>query len=79
MDRGAWWATVQGVAKRVGHDLVTKQQYSLMPVSNHFFTTRLSACAFPVKTRDSLNVFALNSPKYLHDQATMGVSSERCT
>ena len=23
MDRGAWWATVQGVA-RVGHDLVTK-------------------------------------------------------
>ena len=25
MDRGAWWATVQGVA-RVWHDLVTKQQ-----------------------------------------------------
>ena len=23
MDRGAWWATVQGVT-RVGHDLVTK-------------------------------------------------------
>ena len=23
MDRGAWWATVPGVA-RVGHDLVTK-------------------------------------------------------
>ena len=23
MDRGAWWATVDG-AKRVGHDLVTK-------------------------------------------------------
>ena len=23
MDRGAWWATVHGVA-RVGHDLVTK-------------------------------------------------------
>ena len=23
MDRGAWWATVQGVI-RVGHDLVTK-------------------------------------------------------
>ena len=23
MDRGAWWATVQGVA-RVGYDLVTK-------------------------------------------------------
>ena len=23
MDRGAWWATVRGVA-RVGHDLVTK-------------------------------------------------------
>ena len=26
MDRGAWQATVYGVAKRVGHDLVTKQQ-----------------------------------------------------
>ena len=26
MDRGAWWATVHGVAK-VRHDLVTKQQY----------------------------------------------------
>ena len=25
MDRGAWWATVHGVA-RVGHDLETKQQ-----------------------------------------------------
>ena len=25
MDRGAWWATVHGVA-RVRHDLVTKQQ-----------------------------------------------------
>ena len=27
MDRGAWWATVHGVAKR--HDLVTKQQQHL--------------------------------------------------
>ena len=26
MDRGAWQATVHGVAKRVGHDLATKQQ-----------------------------------------------------
>ena len=25
MDRGAWWATVHGVA-RVRHDLITKQQ-----------------------------------------------------
>ena len=25
MDRGAWQATVHGVTKRVGHDLVTKQ------------------------------------------------------
>ena len=25
MDRGAWWATVQGV-KRVRHDLATKQE-----------------------------------------------------
>ena len=26
MDRGAWWATVHGIAKRVGHNLATKQQ-----------------------------------------------------
>ena len=26
MDRGAWRATVHGVAKRAGHDLATKQQ-----------------------------------------------------
>ena len=26
MDRGAWWAAVHEVAKRVGHNLVTKQQ-----------------------------------------------------
>ena len=26
MDRGAWWATVHGVAERDTHDLVTKQQ-----------------------------------------------------
>ena len=25
MDRGAWWATVHGVAKRVRYDLGTKQ------------------------------------------------------
>ena len=26
MDRGAWPATFHGVAKRVGHNLATKQQ-----------------------------------------------------
>ena len=26
MDRGAWWATVHGVVKRVRHNLATKQQ-----------------------------------------------------
>ena len=26
MDRGAWWATIQGSGKRVRHDLMTKQQ-----------------------------------------------------
>ena len=26
MDRGAWWAIVQRVAKRVGQDLATKQK-----------------------------------------------------
>ena len=29
MDRGAWWATVHGVA-RVGHDLLTKQHIFLV-------------------------------------------------
>ena len=26
MDREAWWATVHGGSKRVGYDLMTKQQ-----------------------------------------------------
>ena len=26
MDRGAWWATVRGVTKRVGQDSATEQQ-----------------------------------------------------
>jgi len=29
MDRGAWWATVHGVA-RVGHNLATKEQHRLV-------------------------------------------------
>ena len=29
MDRGVWQATVHGVAKRVSHDLVTKQQQQI--------------------------------------------------
>ena len=29
MDRGAWWATVHEVIKRVRQDLATKQQLSL--------------------------------------------------
>ena len=28
MDRGAWWATLHGVPKKAGHDLVTKQRQS---------------------------------------------------
>ena len=32
MDRGAWWATVHGIAERVGHDLATKQQHILTSV-----------------------------------------------
>ena len=30
MDREAWWATVQGGHKRVGHNLVSKQQQSMV-------------------------------------------------
>ena len=30
MDRGAWWATVHGGHKKVGHDSVTKQQQELI-------------------------------------------------
>ena len=29
MGRGAWWAVVHGVAKRVGHKLATKQQVNI--------------------------------------------------
>ena len=40
MDRGTWWATVHGVAKRVGHDFVTKQQFFFLKPpkpSSHLF------------------------------------------
>ena len=30
MDRGTWWATVQGGHKRVGHNLVSKQQQCMV-------------------------------------------------
>ena len=39
MDRGTWQATVHGVAKKIGHDLVTKQHHHHLfshPLS-HFF------------------------------------------
>ena len=26
MDKGVWWAIVHGITKKIGHDLVTKQQ-----------------------------------------------------
>ena len=29
MDRGAWWATVRGVTKRVGHDSATENNNEL--------------------------------------------------
>ena len=35
MDRGDWWTIVYGVAKRVGHDLVTKQHHHH---KMHYFT-----------------------------------------
>ena len=35
MDRGAWRATVHGAAKRVRHDLATKQQHSNWPLLFH--------------------------------------------
>ena len=31
---GAWWATVHGIAKRVRHNLATKQQDSCSPISS---------------------------------------------
>ena len=31
IDRGVWWATVQG-SQRVGHDRVTKHAYKHMPI-----------------------------------------------
>ena len=30
-DREAWWATIYGVAKEVGHNLATKQLFAKVP------------------------------------------------
>ena len=35
MDRGAWWATVHGVA-RVRHDLVTKEQQQQLQTLSYY-------------------------------------------
>ena len=32
VDRGAWWAIVHGVTKRVSHNLATKQQHGVISV-----------------------------------------------
>ena len=54
MDRGVWWATVQGARKRVRHDLATKQQFCLSELATCFFVF----CFFhlPVGLSD-LNIF----------------------
>ena len=36
-DRGAWWATIHGVA-RVGHDLGTKSPQPISPANYYFFS-----------------------------------------
>ena len=42
IDRGIWQATTHGVAKRVGHDLVTKQQQKLWS----WYLTYKIVCAY---------------------------------
>ena len=44
MDRGAWWATGHGVAKKVEHDLVTKQHQQQM---NQFDLTGICGRLYP--------------------------------
>ena len=36
MNRGAWWATVHGVTKRVRHNLATKQQPLLIVFKKNY-------------------------------------------
>ena len=55
MDRGAWWVAVHEVSKKVGHDLVTKQQWkvadpSLLSPSSLIQVARISlegTCTLP--------------------------------
>ena len=44
MSRGAWWATANGVTKRVGRDLVTKQQYHFSRF--HIYVLIYNICFF---------------------------------
>ena len=43
MNRGAWWATVYGVAKIIRYDLVTKQQQKKKRQSNSHKATSLKS------------------------------------
>ena len=50
MDRGAWQATVHGLAKRAGHDLVTKQQERPFIFSYIYNISFYIFCFSPVKS-----------------------------
>jgi len=50
MDRGAWKAVVQGVTKKVKHDLVTKQRMA----PSDWYPQR-----FELKSSVQTNIFAL--------------------
>ena len=50
MDRGAWWATVQGGHKRVRHNLATNQQLLFLAV--HRWVNHLPSLGLILKGLD---------------------------
>ena len=61
MNRGAWWATVYGVAKIIRYDLVTKQQQKKKRQSNSHKATSLKSLR-PDILQHSWGCWGLDSP-----------------
>ena len=56
MDRGTWQATVHGI-KRVGHNLVTKQQYLVLQQSAYVLELMSLFVLFKLHFHQSLNTY----------------------
>ena len=64
LDRGSWWATVHGVAKRAGHSLATKTAKQQAIITLH--VSGQTCCSVVVQTADSWAKLSGSEPRFCH-------------